>query len=73
MVWPEGFLGPGSKSEIRFGTEFLPPSEMPQTQLEALGHILLAMSYILKDFQGCWPRLFTENGGLLTRAEMRMC
>lgn len=37
VVWSEGFLGPGSKSEIRFGTEFLPPSKMPHTQPEVLG------------------------------------
>lgn len=34
VVWSERFLEPSAKSEIRFGTEFLLPSEMPQTQLE---------------------------------------
>lgn len=69
------FLGPGSKSEIRFGTEFLPPFAMPEPSWKPWAsvkcHLLLALSDVLGAAPGCRPRLSTEAGGILAGAGVR--
>lgn len=64
---------PGSKSEIRFGTEFLPPFEMPEPSWKPWASVkchLLAVSDVLSAAPGCRPRLSTEAEGILAGAGM---